>query len=264
MLMKTARVLSFLSLLISTMTMAAIQNETVTYQKGEEVFEGLLVYPDDLQGPAPAILMIHNWMGVSSETQYQAERMANLGFIVFAADIYGRDVRPTTAEEAGGLATIYKANRALFRENLALGLDTLKAQKGVDPTQIYAVGYCFGGTGAIELARTGAELKGAVSFHGGLDSPAPEDGANIKTRILVLHGADDPTVTPEDLTAFEDEMRTHQVDWQLIKYGGAVHGFTEKGSGGDTSSGVAYNAVADARSFEAFKDFVAEGSQTVD
>lgn len=259
MLMKSSYLLSCLSLLISSLSFAAIQKKSVVYHQGDTAFEGMLVYPDDLKGPAPGILMVHNWMGVSSETETQAERMANLGFVVFAADIYGQGVRPQDASEAGKLATIYKTDRTLYRERLALGLETLKVQPGVDPSRIWAVGYCFGGTGVIELARSGADVLGIVSFHGGLDSPTPDDGANIRGKVLILHGADDPNVSADDLAAFENEMRTHKVDWQLIKYGGAVHSFTEKGAGSDPSTGSAYNEHADLRSFQAFKDFVAEG-----
>ena len=118
-----------------------------------------------------------------------------------------------------------------------------------------AIGYCFGGTGVIELARSGANIAGVVSFHGGLDSPVPADGGNIKCKVLACHGADDPFVKPEDLAAFEKEMRDHQVDWQLIKYGGAVHSFTQKMAGDDPSKGAAYNAQADERSWTHMLDF---------
>lgn len=250
---------SFSSFSFSSSSLAAVKSKVVTYKKGADTFEGLLVYPEKPgKAKSPAILMIHNWLGVGEETKTQATRMANLGYIVFAADIYGKGVRPKGPEEAGPESGKYKSNRALFRERLQLGLDTLKAQEGVDPTKIVAVGYCFGGTGVLELARAGADVRGVVSFHGGLDSPSPDDGKNIRARVLALHGADDPYVKPEDLAAFENEMRTHQIDWQLVKYGNTVHSFTEKAAGNDNSKGTAYNALADARSFEDFKDFMKE------
>lgn len=240
----------------STLGLAAVKTKTVEYKKGKDTFEGVLVYPDNVKGKVPGILMIHNWMGVSDETKKQATRLAELGYAVFAADIYGKGVRPKNAEEAGKLATTYRGgDRKLFRERLQLGLETLRGQKEVDTSKVLAVGYCFGGTGVIELARAGADVKGVVSFHGGLDSPAPLDGKNIKTKVLALHGADDPYVKAEDLAAFEAEMRENKVDWELVKYGNAVHSFTEVGAGNDNSKGAAYNAAADARSFEAFKSF---------
>ncbi len=243
----------------STLGWAAVKTKTVEYKKGKDTFEGVLVYPDNAKGKVPGILMIHNWMGVSEETQKQAKRMAELGYAVFAADIYGKGVRPKNAEEAGKLAGTYRSgDRKLFRERLQLGLETLREQKEVDASKVLAVGYCFGGTGVIELARAGADVKGVVSFHGGLDSPTPADGKNIKTRVLALHGADDPYVKAEDLAAFEKEMRDNKVDWQLYKFGNAVHSFTELAAGNDNSKGAAYNAAADARSFETFKDFAKE------
>lgn len=193
---------------------------------------------------------------MTDETKTQATRIAEQGYVVFAADIYGKGIRPKNAEEAGKLAGQYRGgDRKQFREHLQLGLDTLKSQAGVDASKLLAAGYCFGGTGVLELARSGADLKGVISFHGGLDSPAPADGKNIKAKVLALHGADDPYVKAEDLAAFEQEMRESKVDWELIKFGGAVHSFTEKGAGNDNSKGAAYNALADARSFEAFKNF---------
>jgi dienelactone hydrolase len=242
----------------SAMGFAAVKTKTVEYKKGKDAFEGVLVYPDNAKGKVPGVLMIHNWMGVTDETKKQATRMAELGFAVFAVDIYGKGVRPKTPEEAGKISGSYRTDRALFRERLQLGLDILRGQKEVNADKVLAVGYCFGGTGAIELARSGANINGVVSFHGGLDSPTPADGKNIKAKVLALHGADDPYVKAEDLAAFEQEMRDNKVDWQLYKYGNAVHSFTEMSAGNDNSKGAAYNAAADARSFEAFKDFAKE------
>ena len=246
---------SALFLASSTIGMAAVKTKTVEYKSGSNSFEGLLVYPANAKGKVPGVLMIHNWMGVTEETKTQATRIAELGYAVFAADIYGKGIRPKGPEDAGKLAGTYKADRKLFRERLQLGLDTLKAQTGIDSSKLLAVGYCFGGTAAVELARSGADIKGVVSFHGGLDSPTPADGKNIKARVLALHGADDPYVKAEDLAAFEQEMRDNQIDWELVKYGNTVHSFTEKAAGNDNSKGAAYNAKADVRSFEAFKDF---------
>ena len=250
--------LSLLMLGASTLSSAAVKSKTVEYKKGKDTFEGLLVYPENAKGNAPGILMIHNWLGVTEETKSQATRMAELGYVVFAADIFGKGIRPKGPEEAMKVVGPYKANRKLFRERLQLGLDTLKAQTGVDSSKLLAVGYCFGGTGVLELARSGAAVQGVVSFHGGLDSPTPDDGKNIKARVLALHGADDPFVKPEELAAFELELRSHNVDWQLVKFGGAVHSFTDKAAGNDNSKGAAYNAAADARSFAAFKTFAQE------
>ncbi len=242
----------------SQMASAALKAETIVYTQGQQEFEGYVVYPKQSKGKLPAVLLIHNWIGVSEETKSQAQRIAALGYLVFAADIYGKGVRPTAPEAAGAMAGKYKSDRKLFRERLQLGLERLKAIPQVDSKRLLAAGYCFGGTGAIELARSGADIRGVVSFHGGLDSPAPADGKAIKAKVLALHGADDPFVKAEDLKAFEEEMRQGGVDWQLIQYGGTVHSFTDKSAGQDNSKGAAYNASADARSFAAFQTFAKE------
>lgn len=246
------------SLILSSTVFAASKAKTVEYKKGSETFEGVLVTPEKVSAKTPAILMVHNWMGVTDETKKQAARFADLGYIVFAADIFGKGKNPKNQEEAGKLAGKYKGDRKLFRENLNAGLAELKKQANVDASKLAAVGYCFGGTGVLELARSGADVKGVISFHGDLDSPTPGDGKNIKSRVIALAGADDPMQKPENLAAFEKELSTNKVDWQLIKYGNAVHSFTEKGAGNDNSKGAAYNEKADIRSFIDAQQFLKE------
>ena len=153
------------------------------------------------------------------------------------------------------MAGKYKGDRALYRKRLNLALEALKKDPLVDPAKLGAIGYCFGGTGALELARSGADVKGTVSFHGGLDSLKPEDARAIKGRVLVLHGADDPFVPAADITAFQEELRKAGVDWTMVYYGGAVHAFTNPGAGADSGRGAAFNAKADARSWQAMAAF---------
>jgi dienelactone hydrolase len=227
------------------------------YKLGDTTFDGYLVGTS--QGPKqPGIVMVHDWMGASQKTVEKAERVASLGYQVLVADVYGKGVRPKSPEEAGKLAGRYKGDRKLFRAHLTAALDALKAQDSVDPKRLAVLGYCFGGTGAVELARSGADLKAVVSFHGGLDSPTPADGKNIKAEVLALHGADDPFVKPADLKAFESELRSNKVKLRLVKYPGAVHAFTDKEAGSDNSKGAAYNARADAASFQEMKKFLAK------
>jgi dienelactone hydrolase len=197
-------------------------------------------------------------MGLTDYEKRRAEQLAQLGYVAFCADVYGKGIRPKDRQEAGVEATKYKADRALLRARVNAALDELKRNALADPKRIAAIGYCFGGTAVIELARSGAEVAGIVSFHGGLDSPAPADGKNIKCKVLACHGADDPFVPAKELAAFEDEMRAANVDWQLIQYGGAVHSFTQPMAGNDNSKGAAYNEKADQRSWQAMKDFFAE------
>lgn len=228
---------------------AAVSSKTLDYQDNGQVFEGLLVTPEGPAQKRPLVLMVHNWMGVTAETEKQAARFAELGYVVFAADVYGKGIRPQDAKQAGAQATIYKSDRALFRQRLNLALQTALQQPGVDGEKVAVVGYCFGGTGALELARSGAELQAIISFHGGLDSPHPADGQNITGRVLALHGADDPYVSAADLAAFQDEMQSNNVSYDLVQYPGAVHSFTDMGAGNDNSKGAAYNAAADQQSF---------------
>ena len=237
---------------------AAIHTETVEYKQGDATLEGFVAYDDALKGTRPGILVVHQWMGLTDYEKHRAEMLAQLGYVAFCADIYGKGIRPQNTSEAGAQAGKYKSDRQLLRARVNAGLEALRQQPLVDPKRIAAIGYCFGGTTVIELARSGADVAGMVSFHGGLDSPTPADGRNIKCKVLVCHGADDPFTKPEDLAAFENEMRDAKVDWQLIKYGGAVHSFTQPMAGNDNSKGAAYNEKADKRSWEAMKQFLAE------
>ena len=181
-----------------------------------------------------------------------------MGYLAFAIDVYGKGIRPQTPPEAAAQAGIYKKDRALMRARVATGLDVLRQDPRCDLQRVAAIGYCFGGTCVLELARSGADVLGVVSFHGGLDTPTPADAQQIRGKVLVLHGGDDPHVPRKDVNAFEDEMRAGGVDWQLVIYGGAVHAFTNPASGNDKSRGVAYDARADRRSWEAMKAFFAE------
>ncbi len=237
---------------------AAIQTKTVEYKQGDTILEGFVAYDDAIKGPRPGILVVHQWLGLTDYEKHRAEMLAQLGYVAFCADIYGKGVRPQNTQEAGAQAGKYKSDRQLLRARVNAGLEALRQQPLVDPKRIAAIGYCFGGTTVIELARSGADVAGVVSFHGGLDSPTPADGKNIKCKVLVCHGADDPFEKPEDLAAFENEMRDAKVDWELIKYGGAVHSFTQPMAGNDNSKGAAYNEKADKRSWEAMKQFLAE------
>lgn len=238
---------------------AQIHMETVEYKDGDTTLEGFWAYDDSIiKGRRPGVLVVHQWKGLGEYEKKRAEMLAKLGYNVFCADIYGKGVRPQDAKSAGALAGKFKMNRALLRERVNAGLKALKDNPLTDKSKVAAIGYCFGGTTVLELARSGADLSGVVSFHGGLDSPAPEDGSKIRCRVLALHGADDPNVSKRDLAAFEDEMRKWNVDWELVQYGGAVHSFTDWDAGNDNSKGVAYNEKADKRSWEAMKQFFSE------
>lgn len=246
------------AMLTSVGVRAKVVTLDVPYKDGGISLEGFLAYDDALKGPRPGVLVVHDWMGIGAETKRRCEMLARLGYVAFAADVYGAGIRPKDAKEAGQQAMKYKGDRALYRHRLNLSLEMLRKDPRVDPKRLAAIGYCFGGTGVLELARSGADIRGVASFHGGLDSLHPEDARAIKAKVLVLHGADDPTMSAADVAAFQEELRKAGVDWQMIVYGGAVHAFTNPGAGSDNSKGAAYNERADRRSWEAMKAFFEE------
>lgn len=248
-----------LSLLMITAVEAKIKTQKVEYKSGDLTFEGFLAYDTANKGLKPGVMIIHNWMGVTTETESKAIEVAKLGYIAFAGDIYGKGVRPKDAAEAGALAGKYKADLKTLRERALLAVEALKKQKGVDTNKIFVTGYCFGGTTAIELARSGADIRGVVTFHGGL-TPSTDD-KNIKGQLLVLHGAIDPFIPKADYEGFVKGMNDAKVNYQLNFYSGAVHSFTEKAAGTDITKGAAYNEQADKRSWIAMKEFLAELSK---
>ena len=237
---------------------AEIVFKPVEYKEGTTVLEGLSVYDTSVSGKRPAILVVHQWKGLGDYEKKRAEMLAKLGYNVFAVDIYGKGIRPGTPQAAAAEAGKYKNDRALLRARVRAGLELLKKHEFTDQSRVAAIGYCFGGTTVLELARSGADVAGVVSFHGALNSPTPGDARNIKAKVLALHGADDPFVPPKEVSDFEDEMRQSKVDWQLAAYGGAVHSFTDWNAGSDNSKGSAYNERADKRSWEAMKQFFGE------
>lgn len=237
---------------------AAVKTRVIEYRQGDTVLEGYLAWDDVRSVKRPGVLVVHEWTGLGPYVKKRAEMLARMGYVALAADIYGKGVRPAGPAEAAKTAGIYKDDRALLRARVRAGLDTLKAQRFVDPQRIAAIGYCFGGTTVLELARDGADIRGVVSFHGGLATPKPEDAKNIRARVLALHGADDPFVKWDEVAAFQEEMRKGGVDWQFVSYGNAVHSFTNPEAGNDNSKGAAYNEKADKRSWEAMKAFFAE------
>lgn len=248
----------FVSLLIPTYVWAAVHTETIEYKLGDVTMEGYLAYDEAVSEKRPGVVIVHDWMGMGEMPKRRAQMLAEMGYVAFAVDIYGKEVRPKNQDEASQQATFYKSDRSLLRQRALAGLDVLKQNPNVDTEQIAAIGYCFGGTTVLEMARSGADLRGVVSFHGGLNTPTPDDAKNIKAKVLALHGADDPHVPMKEVEDFEKEMRDANVDWQMVSYGGAVHAFTVPEAGSDNSKGAAYNEKADKRSWEDMKQFFNE------
>jgi len=234
---------------------AAIVEKPLEYNSGDIVCEGWQAYDDAVTGKRPGVMIVHQWTGISDHEKEAARKLAALGYNVLVADIYGKGIRPQPPA-AGKEAGKYKGNRTLLRARANAALDVLASDARTDNSKLAATGYCFGGTTVIELARSGAKVKGVVSFHGGLDSPTPADGKNIQAKVLALHGADDPFVAAKDIAAFEAEMKASGVDFKLINYPGAVHSFTHKAAGNDNSKGAAYNADADRDSWFQMEQFL--------
>ena len=237
---------------------AQIHTETIEYKQGDTVLEGYLAYDSPSSARRPGVLIIHQWKGLTDYEKMRARMLAELGYVAFAADIYGKGIRPQTNEEAMAQVGTYYEDCQLFRSRALAALERLNKHNLVDTNRVAAIGYCFGGSGALELAKSGARINGVVSFHGGLTTPNLEEAKNIKAKVLVLTGADDPNVPHDQVKTFEGEMANAKVDWQLIAYGGAVHSFTIPIAGNDPSTGSAYNEKADKRSWEAMKQFFAE------
>ena len=251
--------------LISFSAFAKIKSEVVEYKDGDTVLEGVLFYDQILlkkKKKLPAVVVVHNWMGVNDYVKGRAEQMAQLGYVALAADIYGKGIRPQSVKEAAELATKYRGgDRKELRSRASAAFNFLARDNRVMANKISATGYCFGGTVALEMARIGLPLAGAVSFHGGLSSVKPEDAKNIKTKLLVLHGAVDPYVSANEVSQFQKELNDAGVNYEFVSYSNSVHSFTEKEAGNDNSKGAAYNEQADRRSFVAMKNFLEEVSK---
>ncbi len=248
-----------LGILVSSAEAAAIKMEPIHYGKGDTKLIGQIAWDEAVKGPRPAVLVVHEWWGLNDYAKDRAKALASMGYIALAADIYGNGFETKDPAKARELAGKFRGgDRALLRERVLAAFEALKAHPLADKRRIAAIGYCFGGTTVLELARTGAELSGVVSFHGGLSTTVTAPAGGIRTKVLVLHGADDPSVPPADVQAFQDEMRKAGADWQLVAYGGAVHTFTNPAAGNDPSRGSAYNEKAARRSWEHMKVFFAE------
>ncbi len=246
------------ALALSLATLPVLAGAPLAYADGATKLSGYLARPAEIKGTVPGVVVVHQWMGLSDHERRVSEDLAKLGYVALAADIYGDGVRPKTGGEAGKLAGTYKGDRALYRRRVAAALEALKAQKGVDASRLAVIGYCFGGTGALEAARAGLPVKAVVSFHGGLDVPATYVPGPITAKVLVCHGADDPFEPAAEVAAFQDEMRKAKADYVFIAYAGAVHAFTQKEAGGDNSKGAAYNETAHRRSWRHLQDFFKE------
>lgn len=234
-----------------------VRVEPVRYDHEGTALLGVLAKDAAVSGPRPAVLVVHDWHGVNEHVEARVTMLARLGYVAFGADIYGEGVRPGD-DTAGQVAGSFYQDLPLLRARALAGFERLRQDPDVDHTRIVVMGYCFGGSTALELARTGADLAGAVSFHGGLITHDPSDAAEIRAKLLVLTGAADPVVPDEQVVAWQDEMRAAPaVDWQLVTYAGAMHAFAVPGTDAP-DHGAQYQERADRRSWQALEVFLAE------
>lgn len=247
--------------LLSGPAAAGMVAEKIAYSVGGTNFEGVLVYDDAVAAKRPAVVFAPNWMGVTEAAIAKAKQLAGNKYVMLVADMYGAGVRPQNAKEAGAASGAVRKDLALERARINKAVDVLVdegSKRGVaDGGRVAAIGFCFGGGNVLELARSGRDVKGVVSFHGSLKAAQPQDSANIKAKVLVLHGAADPLVPKADRDAFEAEMTAAKtVDWQLVAFSNAVHSFTDPNA--KTAGRAEYNETVAKRSFAMMNDFFEE------
>ena len=233
------------------------QLKPVQYKDDKQILNGISIQPKSKSKQKPGILILPAWFGIDKLSKDTAENLSKLGYYAFVADIYGEGNYPKNNSDAGKMAGYYKTNFMEYQKRISLALNQL-IQSGANPDNIVVIGYCFGGTGALEAARAHLNVKGIVSFHGGLSKDIKRIIEPINTKVLVCHGADDPYVSATEITTFQQEMRDTKSDWQMIYYANAVHSFTNPEAGTDNSKGAAYNEKAAKRSWEHLKIFLVE------
>ncbi len=243
-----------LAVLAASGSFAAVKTEVVTYKDGKTVLQGYFAYDDEKTDKRPAVMIVHEWKGLGEYAKRRADQLAEMGFLAFACDMYGKGVFAKDHEEAGKLSGAFFTDRAKMQARARAGLARMKAHPLCDAEKTGAMGYCFGGATVLELARAGEPLKGVISFHGNLKSPTVAAKDTLKAKILVCHGGSDAWAE-DGLAGFRAEMDAAGADYQVLIFGGAVHSFTVKEAGDDPSTGMAYHEKADQRSWAAMRRF---------
>ena len=236
-----------------------ISGKTVDYSAQGVVMKGYLAYDESITGKRPGVLVVPEWWGLNDYARKRARMLAELGYTALAVDMYGDGKVVTTPDDAGKRSSELMKNFEVAKARFMAAMDFLKQQPSVDPSRIAAIGYCFGGGVVLNMARQGVDLRGVASFHGGLTAVKPAQPGSIKAKILVLHGGADKFITPEQIEAFKQEMKSAGADFQFISYPGATHSFTNPDAdelGKKDNMPIAYNAEADRKSWGELKEFL--------
>ena len=249
---------AIMALMITAPSFAETHTFTVEYEHNGQKLIGYLAYDDDTTGPRPGILVVHEWWGLNEYAKQRCRQLAEMGYVAFAADMYGDGKVTEHADEAGAWARQIQQNINDWQARAQLGLDILKDQPNVDANKLAVIGYCFGGATACQVAYSGADFKGIVSFHGSLPAPTEQQAQNIKAKILICHGSQDAFIPADSITQFQNALNNAEADFQFIAYSGAVHSFTNPTADGSINPGILYNAEADQRSWQHMQQFFAE------
>ena len=234
-----------------------ILTRQIEYKDGDILLEGYMAWDDTSSDRRPGVLISHAWAGRSEFEESKAEQLAELGYVGFALDLYGKGVRGSNPEQNRALMEPLLDDRAMLQRRMHLALENIRKQKEVDSERVAAMGFCFGGLCVLDLARTGADILGAASFHGLFNSPGNTDDNKISAKVLVMHGWDDPMAKPDQVLSLADELSAMEADWQIHAYGNTLHAFTNPAAD-DADMGTVYNADADRRSWQSLQLFLAE------
>jgi dienelactone hydrolase len=232
--------------------------ENLKYKDGDRNLHGIVAYDEVSSGKRPGVVIMPDAFGIAPFIKERAEQLAKLGYVGFGADPYGDGFMAKDLQEGIKYAMALLEDPAVVRRRVRAALDQIATLPQVDSSRLAVMGYCMGGTCSLEIARAGAAVRGVVSFHGGLATKQPAVAGQVKAKVLVCNGADDPFVPPAQITAFNEEMTKAGVDWQVINYGGTVHSFTNPDAASIGAPGIAYNRLADERSWQAMTSFFAE------
>ncbi len=245
-------------LLVGSPVSAEVRSETIDYRQGDTDLQGILFWDDSFGGRRPGILVVHEWWGLNDYIKNRARMLAQLGYVAFAADMYGGGKTTEHGETAKEWMEQITANQAQWQARALAGLEQLRSHRLVDSGELAAIGYCFGGTTVLQLAYAGSDVNGVVSFHGSLPIPAPQHYDRISARILATVGSEDSFIPPEQRIQFGQALDEADADWHLVVHGGARHAFTNPGAGAFGIENLQYDEAADRRSWQHMQLFFDE------